>query len=51
MQAAAREVNVVIPVGAVVSQLVASLRAQGHGSLDHSALLLLVEQFSGRQSS
>jgi 2-hydroxy-3-oxopropionate reductase len=41
---------VVIPVGALVSQLVASLRAQGHGSLDHSALLLLVEQLSGRRS-
>ena len=37
-------------VGALVSQLVASLRAQGHGSLDHSALLLLVEQLSGRRS-
>jgi 2-hydroxy-3-oxopropionate reductase len=51
VQAAAREANVVIPLGAVVSQLVASLRAQGHGNLDHSALLLLVEQLSGRQSS
>jgi len=27
----------------------ASMRAQGHGNLDHSALLLLVEQLSGRQ--
>ena len=34
----------------VLPQLVASLRAQGHGSLDHSALLLLVEQLSGRRS-
>ena len=50
VQAAAREAGVVIPVGALVSQLVASLRAQGHGSLDHSALLLLVEQLSGRRS-
>jgi 2-hydroxy-3-oxopropionate reductase len=50
VQAAAREANVVIPLGAVVSQLMASLRAQGHGSLDHSALLLLVEQLSGRQA-
>jgi 2-hydroxy-3-oxopropionate reductase len=31
VQAAAREAGVVIPVGALVSQLVASLRAQGHG--------------------
>ena len=50
VQAAAREAGVVIPVGALVPQLVASLRAQGHGSLDHSALLLLVEQLSGRRS-
>jgi len=50
VQAAAREAGVVIPVGALVSQLVASLRAQGHGSLDHSALLLLEEQLSGRRS-
>jgi 2-hydroxy-3-oxopropionate reductase len=28
-----------------------SLRAQGHGELDHSALLLLVEQLSGRAAS
>jgi len=31
VQAAAREAGVVIPVGALVSQLVASLRVQGHG--------------------
>jgi 2-hydroxy-3-oxopropionate reductase len=47
--AAAREKGVVIPLGAVVAQLIASLRAQGDGSLDHSALLKLVEQLSGRQ--
>lgn len=45
---AAREAGVVLPLGALVGQLMASLRAQGHGSLDHSALLLLVEQLSGR---
>jgi 2-hydroxy-3-oxopropionate reductase len=50
VQAAAREAGVVIPLGAVVSQLVAALRAQGHGNLDHSALLLLVDQLSGRQT-
>jgi 2-hydroxy-3-oxopropionate reductase len=50
VQAAAREADVVIPLGAVVSQLMTSLRAQGHGGLDHSALLLLVDQLSGRQS-
>jgi 2-hydroxy-3-oxopropionate reductase len=47
--AAAREKGVVIPLGAVVAQLIASLRAQGDGSLDHSALLKLVEQLSGRR--
>ncbi|GAA3232733.1 2-hydroxy-3-oxopropionate reductase [Pseudonocardia petroleophila] len=46
--AAAREAGVAIPLGAHVAQLVASLRAQGHGSLDHSALLLQVETLSGR---
>ena len=45
---AAREAGVVIPLGALVAQLVASLKAQGDGGLDHSALLKLVEQLSGR---
>jgi 2-hydroxy-3-oxopropionate reductase len=45
---AAREAGVVIPLGAVVAQLVASLKAQGDGGLDHSALLKLIEQLSGR---
>jgi len=45
---AAREAGVVIPLGALVAQLVASLKAQGDGGLDHSALLKLVEQMSGR---
>jgi 2-hydroxy-3-oxopropionate reductase len=47
--AAAREVGVVIPLGAVTAQLVSSLKAQGDGGLDHSALLKLVAQLSGRQ--
>lgn len=46
--AAAREAGVVIPLGAVVAQLMAALRAQGHGGLDHGALIKLVEQLSGR---
>ena len=46
--AAAREAGVAIPLGAAVAQLVGALRAQGHGDLDHSALLLLVERLSGR---
>jgi 2-hydroxy-3-oxopropionate reductase len=45
---AAREAGVVIPLGAAVAQLIASLKAQGDGGLDHSALLKLVEQLSGR---
>jgi 2-hydroxy-3-oxopropionate reductase len=49
--AAAREVGVTMPLGAVVTQLMGALRAQGHGSLDHSALLLLVEQLSGRAAA
>ncbi|MDX3850840.1 2-hydroxy-3-oxopropionate reductase [Streptomyces sp. AK02-01A] len=46
---AAREVGAALPVGAVVAQLVASLRAQGDGGLDHSALLRSVERLSGEQ--
>lgn len=45
---AARAAGVAIPLGAHVAQLMGSLRAQGHGELDHSALLLLVDQLSGR---
>ncbi|WP_371613033.1 2-hydroxy-3-oxopropionate reductase [Streptomyces clavifer] len=46
---AARTVGAALPVGAVVAQLVASLRAQGDGGLDHSALLRSVEHLSGAQ--
>jgi 2-hydroxy-3-oxopropionate reductase len=46
--AAAREAGVVIPLGALVAQLVSALKAQGDGGLDHSALLKLVTQLSGR---
>ncbi len=46
--AAAREAGVVIPLGALVAQLVTALKAQGDGGLDHSALLKLVAQLSGR---
>jgi len=45
---AAREAGVAIPLGAQVAQLLGAVRAQGHGDLDHTALLLLVEQLSGR---
>jgi 2-hydroxy-3-oxopropionate reductase len=46
--AAAREAGVVIPLGAVAAQLMASARANGDGGLDHSALLRGVERLSGR---
>jgi 2-hydroxy-3-oxopropionate reductase len=45
---AAREAGVVIPLGAVVAQLMASARAAGDGALDHSGLLRGVERLSGR---
>lgn len=48
--AAAREAGVVIPLGAVAAQLMASARAAGDGNLDHSALLRVVERLSGRSS-
>ena len=46
--AAAREAGVVVPLGALVAQLMASARANGDGGLDHSALLRGVERLSGR---
>lgn len=48
--AAAREAGVAIPLGALTAQLMGALRAEGHGSLDHSALMILVEQLSGRSA-
>lgn len=45
--AAAREAGVVIPLGAVVAQLMASAMANGDSGLDHSGLLLGVERLSG----
>ncbi|QFU88980.1 2-hydroxy-3-oxopropionate reductase [Amycolatopsis sp. YIM 10] len=46
--AAAREAEVALPVGALTAQLIAAARAQGHGGLDHSALLKVVETLSGK---
>lgn len=43
---AARGAEVAIPMGALTAQLIAAARAQGHGSLDHSALLKVVEGLS-----
>ena len=45
---AAREAGVVVPLGALVAQLMASAKAVGDGGLDHSALLRGVERLSGR---
>lgn len=47
---AAREAGVVIPLGALTAQIMGAARQKGYGSLDHSALLLLVEELSGRGS-
>ncbi len=49
--AAARNVGVTIPFGALAAEFIASLRAQGYGGLDHSAMLKLVEQLSGRSAN
>ncbi|CAM5574080.1 2-hydroxy-3-oxopropionate reductase [Streptomyces rimosus] len=43
---AARTVGAALPVGTLVASLVAALRAQGDGGLDHSALLRGVERLS-----
>lgn len=43
----ARASGVSIPLGSHVADLLASLRSQGGGELDHSALLLQVERLSG----
>jgi 2-hydroxy-3-oxopropionate reductase len=48
---AAREAGVVLPVGAIVAQFMASARANGDGGLDHSALLRGVERLAGKLSS
>jgi 2-hydroxy-3-oxopropionate reductase len=45
---AAREAGVTIPLGAVVAQLVAAMVARGDGALDHSGLLKLTAELSGR---
>lgn len=46
--ATARERGVSVPVAGLVTQLLASLQATGRGTLDHSALVLLAEELSGR---
>jgi 2-hydroxy-3-oxopropionate reductase len=51
LTAAAREAGVVVPLGSLVAQLMASAKANGDGDLDHSALLRGVERLSGRADS
>ena len=48
LTSAARDAGVIIPLGSAAAQLMAALVAQGHGDLDNTALLRLVEQLSGR---
>lgn len=49
--AAAREAGVVTPLASAVAQFIASTVQQGNGGLDHSGLLTVVEQLSGRNKS
>jgi 2-hydroxy-3-oxopropionate reductase len=51
VQAAARDAGVVIPVTALVAQMLVALRSLDRGSLDHSAILTLIEDLSGRGAS
>lgn len=50
LTSAARQAGVVVPLGALLAQLMAASQAQGDGDLDHSALLRVVERLSGRAS-
>jgi 2-hydroxy-3-oxopropionate reductase len=45
---ASREVGAATPLGSILTQLMAALPAQGVGQLDHTALLRIVDQLSGR---
>ena len=51
VQAAARDAGVAVPVTALVAQMLVSLRSLGRGGLDHSAILTLIEDLSGRGGS
>lgn len=46
---AARETGLVLPLGTLMAQLMASARANGDGGLDHSGLLRGVERMSGQR--
>jgi 2-hydroxy-3-oxopropionate reductase len=47
IQAAAREAGVITPAAALVTQLMASARANGDGKLDHCALFRGVQRLAG----
>jgi 2-hydroxy-3-oxopropionate reductase len=49
--AAARQADVSLPLTGLIAQLVAAGRSMGYGALDHSALLKVTEQLSGRAQS
>ena len=51
LTSAARDAGVTIPLGAIAAQLMGALVAQGHGDLDNTALLRLVEELSGRRGT
>lgn len=44
---AARQAGVALPTAALTASLIAAGRAQGYGSLDHSALLKVIENLNG----
>jgi 2-hydroxy-3-oxopropionate reductase len=48
--AAARDAGVALPMTGLVAQLIASARAMGYGSLDHSVLLKVIEALSRHNS-
>ncbi|MDP3891310.1 2-hydroxy-3-oxopropionate reductase [Nocardioides sp.] len=48
---AAREAGVVVPLGALLAQLMGSALANGDGGMDHSGLLRGVERLSGRDTN
>jgi 2-hydroxy-3-oxopropionate reductase len=47
----AREYGVALPVTALVSEMFGALMAKGWGGWDHSAILTLIEEFSGDRAS
>ena len=49
LEAAARGAGLALPIGALVTQLIAAAKAQGDGKLDHSGLFKQIAQLSGRE--